>query len=516
MLCGPKTFRLSLSLTLIVVALLAGVSEVSSAQREWSLDSSPEDNREPIQNYYEKEKKKIQDRLRKRYHREKRIRDRRERAQRLRELQQRKRIAQEKYLKEKGFRRKSLTGKLQEERVREMGASFLPQSADGSARMEARQFLGEGRTAKTIDNNFSVLGELEMSTRRNNFELKIWNLARLDATDSHRTRLLPYENWVAYKTNTFQAKVGMQIENWSMTEIFHPSDVFNSRNLDSELENAEKMGEPAASVRWELLGGFASFYYMPTFLAPVLPSEKSRLSAAPESSNMLDPEYFENGKLKESSEPINQYALRYTRKLGPGDISLHYLSHVDRQQPLFVADISNNGLRPVFLKVDQLGGNGSFIIGENLYKFDIVKRSFPDTGSLPLIGKISHPDHTIVALGSERSLFHQNGWESTFFLEFQKLFGLSRSEAESTSIFQHDLMLGYRLAVNDLKGKELKAFLIKDLDHSDEMLWAVSYYQKIATKLKISGGWRGLMSDSSSTKNLNDTDHAFVNLTYFF
>ena len=65
------------------------------------------------------------------------------------------------------------------------------------------------------------------------------------------------------------------------TEAFHPADVLNSRNLDSDLENFEKVGEPMLAVQYRFGSGSISAYYLPAYVPNRESSPGSRLSFVP-------------------------------------------------------------------------------------------------------------------------------------------------------------------------------------------------------------------------------------------
>lgn len=403
-------------------------------------------------------------------------------------------------------------------KIKKEDTSLTNQSFDGSMRMEYRKFTEKSSNPDALNQNFSLLGELEWGMTGSSFDFKIWNLGRYDFNDSERSRILPYENWAAYKTENTVWKVGMQVENWSMAEVFHPSDVFNSRNFDSELENTEKIGEPSLSLRVALFDGFASFFYMPMVYSPIIPSQKSRFNALPEGVKLLEPKFYTNGELRDNMAAANQFAVRYTRSFGSVDMSAHYISQVDRLQPLIVQDISADGARPIFLPVQQVGLNGSWVNDSNIFKFDVVYRYFTEEILGGSLGRVAQLDHTIGSLGYERGFsMGDSGAESTVFLEWQQIFGVSNQKAEALSIFQNDLMLGYRLSFNDLDSRELRAMMIMDLAKSSQTLWTMSYSQKFSEKTKFTLGVRGISDfQGSTTQGVSDADHFFLNLTWFF
>jgi hypothetical protein len=499
----------------------ASGAETSPAPPAGYAQNGEESGTSPLQEQFDREKKLIEQRLRRKYYLQRKMSDeRKEKARRLRVQQLRERYARQKFMQERNFRRHSLFGEhLQDERLREHFSmnDFFTHPAGGSARGEWRSFTSPSSKKDVVDQNASLLGELELGSSFKDFEIKIWNLARKDFNDSGRSQFLPYENWIAYKPEKFQVKLGMQVENWAMTEVFTPSDVFNSGNVDSQFEDAEKIGEPAISGRFELLKGYLSLFYMPYFVAPVMPSLQSRLNPLPEDVKLLDTKFYSDGELKGNYHPVSQYAFRYARKWGPADLSTHYIHHIDREQAFLGIYPLQSAVRPIFLPTDQWGVNGSVVDDEWIYKFDFVQRRFTEEGSIDGINDpIALKSYSVGVLGIERSFGHENGMESTGFVEYQKVLGVSEAEAREISLNQNDLMLGYRLAFNDLRSREVKAFVISDMTMPSELLWSLGYSQKLSGKFKVSGGYRQIVARYDSSKKLDDTDHVFLNLTYFF
>ena len=48
------------------------------------------------------------------------------------------------------------------------------------------------------------------------------------------------ESYLLYKKNPWQVKAGFQVFNWSATEVFHPSDIINSKFIGSDDSDKKK------------------------------------------------------------------------------------------------------------------------------------------------------------------------------------------------------------------------------------------------------------------------------------
>ena len=93
-------------------------------------------------------------------------------------------------------------------------------------------------------------------------------ISRVDSIDADRNIVYIEDAWIGFRWWRLYVKAGWQLYNWTGTEAFHPADVMNSRNFDSDLENAEKLGELSASLEIEIPFGSITAYYMPYYQDP--------------------------------------------------------------------------------------------------------------------------------------------------------------------------------------------------------------------------------------------------------
>ena len=105
---------------------------------------------------------------------------------------------------------------------------------------------------------------------------------RIDHYDRRRSTAGPGRGLRAgWAANGCACASALDIVNWTATEAFHPADVINARNLDSDLENLEKLGEPMVALQ---LGPFEETIAVAAVHAlrskPLFPSPRSRLSFA--------------------------------------------------------------------------------------------------------------------------------------------------------------------------------------------------------------------------------------------
>lgn len=286
---------------------------------------------------------------------------------------------------------------------------------------------------------------------------------------------------------------GYKTYNWTATEAFHPADAVNSRNLDSEFENFEKMGELAIELEIPVFRGTFSLFYWPRFERPHFPGASSRLGTGVDFDR---PQIIKNGAAT-TDKIIPQYGVRFANVWEDFDYSLHVIKHVDRNYPLLgdldytqvnvggsvVTIPSKSYLTPYYFEATQIGGTMAHVWGELISKVEFAWRKFeePDRPvyNAALQEFLLPKDHQEVALGFEYLIPHQNGSESYLILEGNTFFGLTQEERAAVSVFQRDVLLGYRLNFNDDMGREIFLSSILDVERTHERFYQASYSQRL-------------------------------------
>ncbi|MEZ4272283.1 MAG: hypothetical protein R3C68_12900 [Myxococcota bacterium] len=247
-------------------------------------------------------------------------------------------------------------------------------SSKGEVAIEGRAFLPDNE-ALTVDQDVGLFGRVEVLHKHENiFREKVRIFGRVDRRDEGRSVLIVEEAWVELKKSLVRLRLGADIVNWTATEAFHPADVLNSRNLDSDVENFEKVGEPMAELSFNVGNGTLSAYYMPYYTRPIQPSPRSRQGVFPPGlpvgpllrmdahGNLADGDFGHQG------------GLRARQTFGSADLSLHFIHHMDRDQPEIVFDATAGELRPLFRTVTQAGGTYQQVFGSLILKVEAAYR----------------------------------------------------------------------------------------------------------------------------------------------
>jgi hypothetical protein len=362
---------------------------------------------------------------------------------------------------------------------------------------------------------------------------KLRAYARADGFEQGRSIFAVEEAWLHLRLGPVLARAGFDVLNWTVLDAFHPADVINPRNLDSDIENFDKLGEPMATLEITPFEGTTlSGHFMPWFRRPHFPPPASRLGFAP-AGVYLGPRWIlvdHDGRL--TDDPfIPQAAVRLRQRIGTADVSVHALQHIDRGQPLAVADALARFPLAAFLKepgpllvwssVGQVGGTCQQALGRLVLKIEGAYRRFVPMAELPeSLEEEPRRDHGVIALGLWYTLPHAGGAHSTFLLEGQVVVGPEALVRAALGPFQRDAFGGYRFAWNDEESREFRVGGVVDLEGRREWLLSAEYRQRLGETWTVRLGVRIFHAPSGETGHglepLRDGDHARIILTRHF
>lgn len=427
----------------------------------------------------------------------------------------------------------------------------------GVVRFEGRNFKDDDNNT-TNDTNSAVYTKLSSETEKEHYRIKAGFFTRTDSVDSTRDMVAPYELYLGTNYSVFDFKVGYQIFNWSALEFFHPVDIINTRNLDSNPEEMEKYGEFAFNLALTFENSKLELLYMPLVTDPQLPSESNRIGNG---LSLQNARYVDgHDELITNKMNLNQYGMHYVHYFESMDIDLHYLHMTDKSSPAFGVDDDNFPdevdafdadeiepmIHPYYFMVDQIGVAFQIPVSSFMVKGESVSKSFSDDYYSTLTGaevkddplrieyeyeETSPMDHQQNAIGLEYNTSYSNNHEATYIIEYSKVTGVTNEEARAISIFQNDIGVAYRHNFNDFNGKEIILVGIYDLDFKNESIWSAAYSQRLSEKWKMSGGIRFVNApntedtdeiidiekeDYTGLKKMNKSDNIFMNLSRYF
>lgn len=410
-------------------------------------------------------------------------------------------------------------------------------SSQGEVGLEYRRFENDS-SSLSEETGVSIFTRIEGLYKDNIGKHTFRGFGRVDKEDPDRSIIAIEEahfNWMLGVEQDFEFLVGYKLFNWTATEAFHPADVINSRNFDSDIENLEKVGEPTIQMKWLLDDGAFSIFFWPLFERPKFPGYRSRLGTG----TAIDRPQLINGQEVSTNYWKTQMGMRWqTTFFENADASFHIISHYDRNNPLLgthqfttigttnipldLAKLTTSPT-PYYFIVNQLGGTYQHPIGALIFKLEGAVRSYSDTPNiLTANGVRTTANHSEFATGIEYLIPHEtSGAESNLILEFNSIFGVDEERRAELGIFQRDVMFAIRHAYNDTMGTELFASFFMDIERSNERLFTASYSRRLSDDWKLKGGLRIYDAPKKGTtpKGLEVFDgnnHFTFTLTRFF
>lgn len=383
------------------------------------------------------------------------------------------------------------------------------------------QFFDDDGDETTNDQNYSLKVAYEFKAKIDSFQTKVSGFLRQDLRDENRNINYPTDLWLGYEKAAFIFKFGYQIINWSATEAFHPVDNVNSRNFDSEAQNAEKIGELMSTLKYQYGRGSITLMHMPLFTAPNFAPSSSRLGFAGDQAGLPEAEWVQDGRFQDSRE-ANQYGAFLSHTFDNSDLVLSFLRIIDRNRPGFTA-LTATTVTPIFYEIKQYGITYQHVFGSYLFKleaayFDLINTELKESNLLLVTPK----DHTEIAPGIEWSTSFAGGSETTFIIEYQRYFDTDETY-DDFYLFQNDILIGARYAFNDDIGQEILFNTIFDLAGRNERFYNLDYSRRIGNFWLWKLGLRIIdasLKESGATavglEQLRNSDRIFSNLTRYF
>ncbi len=271
--------------------------------------------------------------------------------------------------------------------------------------------------------------ELEWSDRR--WRLVGEGFARLDAHDGRRSHVDIRELGVSYFGDRFTAFAGVGQVFWGVNEVRHLVDVVNQVDGVEDLDGEDKLGQPMVSVTLESHWAVLDLYYLPYFRERTFPDHDARLRGSLPIDG--DPRYPNGGGRWDGG-----VAARAFRTFGAVDLGLSYFGGTSRE-PAFEVVVAEGGqpqARPRYDRIDQWGTDLQWTGERTLLKLEAMTRG-------------GHGDRLYAASGGiEYTLYQVLGSDGDLGLLSEITFD-SRGEGAPSTLFEHDLFLGGRWALND-------------------------------------------------------------------
>lgn len=321
---------------------------------------------------------------------------------------------------------------------------------------------------------------------------------RIDHQDRERSHHDIRELMYQKASYDWELKAGIGKVFWGVTESQHLVDIINQTDLVENPDGEDKLGQPMVDLTLITDNGTFDLFVLPRFRERTFPGTAGRLRTTPyiDSSQPL----YESSRRNHHTD----FALRWSKSIDYWDIGLSHFNGTSREPRLILAtDGSGNpALIPYYDIIRQTGVDIQATRDAWLWKLELIRRQ----------GQLD----TYTAL--------TGGFEYTFYgvLDSQADIGAiveylydDRNEGAATP-FEDDIMLGARLALNDVQSTELLLGTIVDLDSSAYSI-SIEASRRIGNNMKLSIEGRSYSHMGNPMyQNLQNDDYLQVELARYF
>ncbi len=305
-------------------------------------------------------------------------------------------------------------------------------------------------------NNWSILAEPEYYHEWDDGQQSFTFVPflRIDQQDSERTHFDIRELTWLKSAEEWELRVGLRQVFWGVVESNHLVDIINQTDLIENIDTEDKLGQPMINFALIKDWGTVDFFLMPGFRERTFPGIEGRLRTQPRVDT--DNPVYESA----AEQKHIDLAVRWSHYIGDFDIGVSHFYGTSRN-PRFVFGF--NGIEPVLVPhydiINQTGIDLQATKGDWLWKLEMIYRSGQPTAS-----------------GDDNYLAMAGGFEYTFVGAFESDIDVGivseylfdDRDEEALTPFEDDIMIGVRLALNDMQSTDLLAGVIFDLDGSSK------------------------------------------------
>lgn len=328
--------------------------------------------------------------------------------------------------------------------------------------------------------------------------LTITPFLRFDQRDDERTHGDIREFIWRNQFDSWQIKAGIGKIFWGVTESQHLVDVINQTDFVENIDGEDKLGQPMIQTTFEQDWGNVDVFVLPYFRERTFAGAEGRPLAMPVNT---DQSSYESGDEQQHID----YAARLFTSLDIWDIGLSYFDGTSRDpvfNPNYYDPISNT-LIPRYLQMQQTGVDIQATTDEWLWKLEIIHRNWSAENFTAATGGF---EYTFVGVFDSSA---DIGWVAEYLYD-------DRGDT-ATTFFEHDVMMGLRLALNDEASTDALLGFIIDKETHDTLI-SLEANRRIGSNWKLTVEARVFSNiDNVSLLNtLRADDFVQIDLGYYF
>ena len=344
----------------------------------------------------------------------------------------------------------------------------------GSLSAESRMFYRDAGHVGQGSHPNSLVGKLGLYLEhRAGWSFTLSPFYRYDSDDPSRTHADVHEAYGMFVGDVgdaqWELRVGADRVFWGVVESNNLVDIVNQVDLVEHPDEKSKLGQFMGHLTYAAPWGVVELLGMPYHRQRTFPGRAGRLRFP----WLVDPDLatYESG----AEDRHVDLAARYSHTIRALDFGISAFDGTSRE-PFLALAVRPDGevvLAPHYAEISQLGLDSQLTLGAWLLKLEGIHR----TGMLNRLGR--EEAYSSFVLGGEYSFYSAFGTalDVTVLTEWC----YDERGVRSTTKFENDILLGARLAFNDVQGTELLVSTLQGADH-DSRVFSVELNRRLSDR----------------------------------
>ena len=370
----------------------------------------------------------------------------------------------------------------------------------GNVAIEAITFPEPAKFENQFDRNLTMSFQPKWDGEWNDGD-DLWSaelFMRADNKDSQREHADIRELLWLHLDGDNEWRVGVNTMFWGVTESQHLVDVINQIDGFEGIDGEDKLGQPMIHLKRYQDWGVLDFLVLPGFRERTFRGEEGR----PRLPLVVDTDQAEYES--SAGQQHIDYALRFSQTYNDLDLGVSWFSGTSREPLLLPGDSDGEPvLIPFYEQMTQIGVDAQLLYLDWIWRLELIHRK---------------------AESSDRDAF-VFGFEYTFFGVFDSVsdigaiveFSHDNRPEDLRGVFDRDLFLGARFALNDAQSTEVLAGFLVDVDKYSRSF-------RIEASRRVGQSWKATL-ELQTFANIDpddplvafeDDDYVLVDLAYFF
>lgn len=372
----------------------------------------------------------------------------------------------------------------------------------GEVELEATGFLEDPAFAGQDRHSGSVAATATLLLEWDDGEtvFRFTPFVRLDSADEARTHFDIRELKIDRLAGDWSFTVGADSVFWGKTEAVHLVDIINQTDQVEDLDDEDRLGQPLIRVGYLADIGEFSGFLMPYFRERTLPGKSGRLRS--------DPAVATGRPIYQTSaeEWTPSAAVRFAGVFNDFDLGLSAFYGLGRD-PAFFFD--GRELRPFYELIGQIGFDGQYTSGATLWKLEAIGR-FDQKNA-----RFRDEDFAAATGGLEHTLFGVADSNADLGLILE--YAVDSRLGDASTVFQNDVILGVRLALNDAADQTALFTGAVDAESAETVL-RLEAERRLGEGFSLQVEGQGFLNTDRNgiAASLEDDSFLRVKLTYFF